>query len=496
MTRTPTKITAGAAILSILATLALCVAALSAQQPDRATPPAPGPLRPLQLPAIQTRTLANGLPVWIVEEHQVPVVQVNLVIHAGAAVDPAGQYGLANFTATLLDDGAGSRSALEIADALDFVGADLRSTSDDDSSTLRLHVPVGHLAEALPVMADVAERPTFPAEEIERARRALLTSILQARDNPTALAAVAFPHLLYASAHRYGTPDFGTAANISRFTPENLRAFYRDWYRPSNAGLIVVGDVTPDRVMPLLDTAFGRWSAPGIAPARPSLPKVSQPARREIYIVDKPGAAQSEIRIGRIGVARSTEDFFPIAVMNTLLGGSFSSRLNQNLREQHGYTYGAFSSFDMRLSAGPFIAEAAVQTDKTAPALHEFFNEFEGMLKPLPAADVERARNYIALRFPGSFQATGDIARRLETLMVYDLPKDYYEHYQARIQQVTPAQAEQAAKQYIQPDHMIVVVVGDQQKIEPAIAALKLGPITHVSVDQIFGAPVKTPGGK
>jgi predicted Zn-dependent peptidase len=483
---------------SVAVAVALAISAISirAQQPDRAAPPPTGPLRPLQLPAVQTRTLANGLPVWIVEQHQVPVVQVNLVIHAGAAVDPAGQYGLANFTATLLDDGAGARSALEVADALDFVGADLRSTSDDDSSTLRLHVPVEHLAEALPVMADVAERPTFPTDEIERARRALLTSILQARDNPTALATVAFPHLLYGSSHRYGTPDFGTAANISRFTAENLRAFYRDWYRPSNAGLIVVGDVTPDRVMPLLETAFGRWSAPGAAPARPSLPKASQPARREIYIVDKPGAAQSEIRIGRVGVARSTEDFFPIAVMNTLLGGSFSSRLNQNLREQHGYTYGAFSSFDMRLSAGPFVAEAAVQTDKTAPALQEFFNELNGVLKPLPAAEVERARNYVALRFPGNFQATGDIARRLEQLMVYDLPKDYYEHYQANIQQVTPAQAEQAARTYIQPDHMIVVVVGDRQKIEPGIAALKLGPITHVTVDQILGAPVSTGQGR
>lgn len=483
---------------SVVVAISLLISVISirAQQPDRTTPPAPGALRPLQLPAIETHTLANGLPVWIVEEHQVPVVQVNLLIHAGAAVDPAGQYGVANFTASLLEDGAGSRSALEIADALDFVGADLRVTSDYDSSALRLHVPVEHLAEALPVMADVAERPTFPAEEIERARRALLTSILQARDNPTSLASVAYPHLLYGTSHRYGTPDFGTAANISHFTADNLRAFYRDWYRPDNAGLIVVGDVTPDRVMPLLETAFGRWSVTGAAPARPALPKAPEPTRRAIYIVDKPGAAQSEIRIGRIGVARSTGDFFPITVMNTLLGGSFSSRLNQNLREQHGYTYGAFSGFDMRLSAGPFIAEAAVQTDKTAPALHEFFVELEGVLEPLPAAEVERARNYIALRFPGSFQATGDIARRLEALMTYDLPKDYYEHYQERLEQVTPAQAEQAAQKYIKPDQMIVVVVGDQQKIEPAIAALKLGPITHVSADQILGAPVSTGAGR
>lgn len=474
----------------VFAVLFACAAALSAQAPDRSTPPAPGPLKPLHLPAVETRTLANGLPVWIVEEHQVPVVQINLVIRAGATADPAGKFGLASFTASLLEDGAGARSALEVADALDFVGADLRTACTYDASSIRLHVPVEHLAQALPVMADVAERPTFPTEEIERARRALLTSILQSRDNPTALAVAAFPHLLYGSSARYGTPEHGTAASVKAFTADDLRTFYREWYRPANATLVVVGDVTLDAVMPLLDTAFGHWSAAGAAPARRTLPPAPEPAHRQIYLVDKPGAAQSEIRIGWVGVARSTPDFFPLTVMNTLLGGSFTSRLNQNLREKHGYTYGAGSGFDMRTAPGPFLALAAVQTDKTAPALQEFFNEFGGMLKPLPASDVERARNYVALRFPGNFQATGDIARRLEELVVFGLPKDYYEHYQERIEQVTPAQVEQVAQNYIKPDHFIVVVVGDRQKVEAGIQALKLGPITNVSIDQIFGPAV------
>ncbi|HEY7790568.1 MAG TPA: pitrilysin family protein [Vicinamibacterales bacterium] len=481
--------------LGVTALAALCAISLSAQQPDRTTPPPPGPLRPLHLPAIETRTLANGLPVWIVEEHQVPVAQVNVLIRAGGANDPAGKYGLASFTASLLEDGAGSRSALEIADALDFLGADLRSVSSFDATSIRLHVPVEHLADALPVMADVAERPTFPTEELERARRALLTSILQARDNPTSLATAAFPRLLFGASSRYGTPDFGTAATVQAFTADDLRGFYSAWYRPANASLIVVGDVTPERVLPLLERSFGQWNVAGQAPTATAVARAAEPAHRQIYLVDKPGAAQSEIRIGWIGVPRSTPDFFSITVMNTLLGGSFSSRLNQNLREKHGYTYGAGSGFDMRLGAGPFLAAAAVQTDKTAPALQEFFNEFNGMLQPMSASEVERARHYVALRFPGGFQATGDIARRLEDLAIFNLPMDFYEHYQERIEQVTPAQVEEAAHKYIQPGHFIVVVVGDRQKIEAGIEALKLGPITQVSADQILGPALISPAG-
>ncbi len=475
----------------ILTTLLACAVTLGAQAPDRSTPPAPGPLRPLRLPAIETRTLTNGVPVWIVEEHQVPVVQVNLLISAGAAADPVGKYGLADMTASLLTDGAGSRSALEVADALDFLGANLNASSGVDDSAIRLHVPVEHLAEALPVMADIAERPAFPDAELARTKRARLTSILQARDNPSSLAQVAFPHLLYGASHRYGTPDFGTAANVRSFTADDLRGFYRTWYRPSNAHLVVVGDVKPDAVMPLLEEAFGTWQATGAEPPRPALPAAEEPARRQIYLVDKPGAAQSEIRIGWIGVARSTPDFFPITVMNTLLGGSFTSRLNQNLREKHGYTYGAGSGFDMRLAPGPFAAGAAVQTDKTAEALREFFNEFHGMLTTPSAGDVDRAKNYVALRFPGTFQQTSSIARRLEQLIVFSLPQDYYAHYQERIEQVTPADVERVARKYIQPDRFIVVVVGDRAKIEAGLAALKLGPITPVTVDQILGPIVQ-----
>jgi predicted Zn-dependent peptidase len=214
------------------------------------------------------------------------------------------------------------------------------------------------------------------------------------------------------------------------------------------------------------------------------------PARttRTVYLVDKPGAPQTQIRIGAVGVARSTPDYFPLQVMNTVLGGSFSSRLNMNLREQHGYTYGASSAFDMRAEAGPFAAAAGVQTDKTAESLQEFFKELNGILQLVPADELARARNYVALRFPSGFETTGDISRRLEEVLVYHLPDDYFSKYVENIEAVTAADVQRVARKYVQPDKMAVVVVGDRATIEPKIKALNLGPIDVLTIDQVFGS--------
>jgi predicted Zn-dependent peptidase len=206
-----------------------------------------------------------------------------------------------------------------------------------------------------------------------------------------------------------------------------------------------------------------------------------------VYIADKPGAAQSQIRIGSVGVARSTPDFFPIQVMNTVLGGSFESRLNMNLREKHGYTYGATSLFDMRVAAGPFVAAAGVQTDKTADALKEFFNELNAIREPVGADELTRAKNYITLRFPERFETTGEISGQLESLLVYHLPDDYFSTYVSKIEAVTAADVQRVAQSYITPDRFAVVVVGDQKAIEPGIQTLNLGPIQTISADEIFG---------
>ena len=477
-----------------LATVAAAVLAtftVAAQTPDRSHAPEPGAPPALKLPVIQKRQLSNGLPVWLVELHEVPVVQANLVVLSGSGDDPAGKFGIANLTAPMLLEGAGSRSALELADAVDFLGADLVANSGSDVSAVRLHVPVARLADALAIMSDVALRPTFPADELQRQRADRLTNVIQARDDPETIGQLAFARVLYGTTHRYGTAQLGAAQTIQSFTVDDVRAFYTSAYRPDNAAFIVVGDVTADRIMPLLETNFGGWRPQGAAPRHAALPAPPVPPARQVYIIDKPGAAQSQIRIGAVAVPRSTPDFFPIQVMNTVLGGSFSSRLNLNLREKNGYTYGATSLFDMRSAAGPFVAAAGVQTDKTADALKEFFNELTAIGKPVPADELARAKHYVSLRFPSGFETTGDISTRLEQALVYHLPDDYFSTYVQKIEAVSVADALRVATKYIQPARLAVVIAGDRAAIEPGIRALNLGPLTIMKVDDVFGPAVR-----
>ncbi len=475
--------------LTVLAVMILPAVLGARQAPDRTRPPQAGPPPVVRLPAIQKRQLSNGLPVWLVELHEVPVAQVSLLVLRGSADDAAGKFGVATLTAAMLQEGAGSRTSLELADAIDFLGADLTTTAGIDSSAVRLHVPVAHLADALLLMGDVALRPTFPREELERLRQERLTAILQARDDPATIDATAFNRALYGATHRYGTPANGTATTLKSFSVDDLRAFYAAAFQPANSSLLVIGDVTMEKALPMLESSFGGWKAQGAVPAPAAMPAVTEVATRTIYLVDKPGAPQSQIRIGWVGVARSTPDYFPIQVMNTILGGSFSSRLNKNLREKNGYTYGARSGFDMRAAAGPFIATAGVQTDKTSEALREFFNELNGILQPVPADELTRAKNYMSLRFPAGFETTVDISRKLEDAIVYHLPDDYFAKYVPNIEAVTAADVQRVAQQYVHPNRSTIVITGDRKVIEPAIQALKLGPIRILTIDEVFGPP-------
>jgi zinc protease len=466
------------------AALALTTPAAAQQAPDRSRPPALAAQPRLTLPAVQERELANGLRVLLLEAHDVPLAQINLVVHVGSADDPAGQFGVASFTAAMLDEGAGARSALEIADAAEFLGAELTTSSGFDASAVRLNVPTRQLEQALPIMADVALRPTFPTAELERLRQERLTALIQTRDDPAGVAPPAFARVVYGAAHRFGTSAIGTTATLEAATAEQLRAYHAANYRPDNATLIVVGDVTPAAVLPLLERAFGAWRAAEPVARRP-LPAAPQLAAREVTIVDMPGAEQSQIRIGAVGVARSTPDYFALQVLNTVLGGSFTSRLNQNLREEHGYAYGARSQFDMRRSPGPFTAAAGVQTDKTAESLTEFFNELEAIATPIGADELAKAKNYLALGFPGDFETLSDLAARFEELVTYGLPDDYYDDYTAKIAAVTAADVRRAAAEYIEPDKLAVVVVGDRRQIEAGIRALNLGPVRVVGVEDV-----------
>jgi zinc protease len=473
---------------ALIALMVVATAAVASAQdkPDRTKPPAIGPAPSLEMPAIQKQKLSNGLAVWIVEHHEVPLAQVNLIVRSGSAADPIGKYGVGSLAAAMLDEGAGKLSALEIADGLEFLGANLTTSSSFDYSAIRLSVPVSKLADALPIMSDVSLRPTFPANELDRLRKERLTGLLQSRDNPAALIGMAFSKVVFGPTHRYGTSANGQPASIEAFTVADLQAFYRAHYRPDNSTLLVVGDVTPASIMPMLEKAFGSWKAEGMAPLVAEVPVAPQLTSRQIYIVDKPDAPQSQVRIGWVGVPRSTTDYAALEVLNTILGGSFTSRLNQNLREEHGYSYGASSVFDMRLSAGPFLATAGVQSDKTGPAIQEFFNELNNIVKPIPEEELKKAKNYVALGFPGEFETTGDLARKLEDLVVYNLPEDTYTKFVSSVTSLTAADLQRLAARYIQPDKMAVVVVGDRKSIEGPIRQLNLGPINFITIDELF----------
>jgi zinc protease len=472
-------------VAALAASSCLTAAVMAQSAPDRSKPPALGAPPRLNLPEIQKRTLSNGLAVWLVESHEVPLVQINLLIKAGAGDDPAGKFGVASLTAAMLDEGAGSRNALELADAIDFLGASLATTASFDASAVRLNVPVARLKDALPLMADVVLRPSFPDAELNRLRQERLTALLQAKDDPASVAPMAFARTVFGATHRYGTGAAGTEATLKGFTVPDLKSFHASMYQPGNAVLVVVGDVKLDAIVPQLETNFGSWK--GTSSPRKPVPQAAQVPQGQITIVDMPGAAQSQIRIGWVGVPRSTPDYFTIEVLNTILGGSFTSRLNQNLREEHQYAYGASSRFDMRLSAGAFQAAAGVQTDKTAEALREFFKELNGILKPVPAEELTKAKNYAALSFPSEFETSGDLSAKMEEMIVYGLSDRYFGEYVDNLQKVSAAAVQKVATTYIQPQRFAVVVVGDRKVIEAGVRALNLGPVRVMSVDEAVG---------
>jgi zinc protease len=454
--------------------------------PDRSQPPELGPPPALRLPAIQKTTLSNGVPVWLIEQHRVPLVQVNVILRGGAAVDRSGRFGMASLVAGMLDEGAGSRSSLELAEAVELLGADLSIGSSFDYSAVRLSTPAKNLGAAMPLLADVVLRPTFPAAELDRLKQERLTALLQAQDNPAAVIGYAFPRVVFGPAHRYGTPAGGLAPAIQAITADEVRAFHKEHFVSGQAAMVVVGDVTLEGVKAELERAFGGWPGNGARNAAAAIPTAPQLAKREIVLVDKPGAAQSQIRIGHVGVPRSTPEYATLEVLNAALGGSFTSRLNQNLRERNGYTYGAGSAFDMRRSAGPFLAAAPVQTDKTAEALREFFVEFENIRKPMPEAELEKTRNYVALSFPGEFETSRSLAQKLEELVIYNLPENTYETFVQEVEKVSVADVHEAAMQHILPDRMAVVIVGDVKAIQAGITALNLGPIRVVPLEEFF----------
>jgi zinc protease len=489
------RVLASTAVLAMIAgcgpAIVTTAAPIAAPTPDTrfdlTKPPTLGPPPTLSVPPIVSRQLANGLRIVVVEQHELPLADVLLEMRTGGEADPAGKPGTASLTAGMLLEGTSTRSSLQIADQEAFLGVSINAGSGWEQTTLSLHTPTAQLDSALALFADIALHPAFPAADLERVRKARLTALQQQRDRGPAIADRAFAAALYGSDNPYGRPLAGTEASIASLSRDELLRFYTMVYRPNNATLLVVGDVTPDDVERRAKALFGGWlrgEVPAVTTANATNAKATT-----LILVDKPGAAQSSFRLGGIGAARSTSDYFALQVMNSLLGGSFSSRLNQNLREVHGYTYGANSGFSYRRSAGPFTASAEVVSAKTDSAVVEFMKELRAIRDTVPRDELERAKRYLQLGLPERFETTGGIANQLLPLLTYDVPLDFYGSAVQKIGAVTQADVQRVARQYIDPAKLTLVIVGDRKTIEPSLRALNPGEIVIRDARDVLGAP-------
>ncbi|HVE77509.1 MAG TPA: pitrilysin family protein [Gemmatimonadaceae bacterium] len=453
---------------------------------DRARPPALGAPAPLKTPPVVTRELPNGLRLVVVEQHELPLADFVLLVRSGAEMDPAATPGVASLAAALLDEGTTTRDALAIADQQAYLGVRIGAGAGWDASTVSLHAPVAQLDSALALFADVVLRPTFPEQEFTRVRAERVTELIQLKDRPRAIADRAFAQVLYGDAHPYGRPLTGTEASVQRITRDDLSRFYRTFYRPNNATLIVVGDVRPDDVERRARALFGGWERAEVPPASYPAPPAARPAT--VYLIDKQRAPQSSVRIGLVGVPRATPDYFPLQVMNTVLGGSFTSRLNQNLRETRGYTYGASSGFAMRRAAGPFLAAAEVTGGKTDSALVEFMKELRSIRDTVPVTELDKAKRYLQLGLPADLESSGQIASQMVPIVLHGLPLNFFDTYVQRVEGVTQADVQRVAREYVDPSRVAVVVVGDRASIEAGLKAINVGP---VEIRDLSGAPVR-----
>ena len=450
------------------------------------TPPALGAPPALRIPPISTRQLANGLTIVVVEQHELPLADVILAIRTGGEADPLGHAGTASLLSAMLTEGTTSRTSLQVADQEAFLGVHLGAASEWERSTISLHTPTAQIDSALALFADVALHASLPVADLERVRRERLTALKQLRDEGPAIANRAIASAIFGAEHPYGRPLSGNERSVAAISRADLQRYLTTYYRPNNATLLVVGDVTPDDVARRAEALFGAWSRADIPPL--VMPAAARPRTTTIVLIDKPGAAQSSFRLGSVGVPRSTRDYFAIQVMNTVLGGSFTSRLMQNLRETHGYTYGAGSGFEMRRTPGPFEARAEVVSAKSDSALVEFLKELRAIRDTVPAAELAKAKRYLQLGLPEEFETTGSIARRLLPLITYGIPLDFYESAVRNIGAVTQADVQRVARQYVDPEHFTIVIVGDRATIEPRLRVLRVGDIVLRDVRDVLGS--------
>jgi predicted Zn-dependent peptidase len=448
---------------------------------DRSKLPQPGPARPFSLPAVARSTLPNGLRVWTVRHAQVPVVSFVLVVARGASADPPGKDGLAAITADMLDEGSGDRSAIQMHEALARIGAQFDTDIGADATAFSVTGLSRAADRALAIVGDVVARPALRDADFERVRQLRLHRVKQLRDSPAAVADRAFLKLLYAE-DPYGHAPIGHEASLAALTIEDVRAFHARSIAPGAATLIAVGDTTHDEVMRLAADAFAGWNGNG-GPDAPPLAAAAAPPR--VAVVPRPKAPQSELRIGHVAAPRDTPDYHALALANAILGGQFVSRINLNLREDKGFTYGARTSFEFRRRPGPFVLQVSVQTAATADAIRESISEISGIRGPRPVTAEELSFGIAALTrgYARNFETADQIGRAIMQIALYDLPDDYYAQFVGKVEALTRDEVSRVMTRHVDPSRLTALIVGDLDAIGADLGRLGLGDPLVLSAD-------------
>jgi zinc protease len=419
--------------------------------------------------------LANGLAVYYTARPNMPIVSARLVIRSGSDQNPLDRPGLAGFTAALLTEGTATRSALQVADEAAQLGTALTTSSSMDAMSASVTALTRNFPAALNLLSDVILHPAFPAEEVERQRKSRLASLTNQRANPSIVATNVMNAAIFGPKHPYGYSELGTRDSVEKINRDDMSAFWKKHALANNAALIVAGSIPLAELKPLVEKSFGGWKA-GTLPVRRTA--VPTPTTAKLIVVDMGASAQSQVRTAAIGAARSTPDFPRMQVLNEVVGGLFSSRINMNLREEHGYTYGAFSTFVYRKQPGPFFIGSGIRTDVTGPAVGEIMKELKKLVeKGITQPELELGRDSIVRSLPADFETSARAAGALSNIYLYDLGTQYYAQLPAALQTVNTESVLGAARKYLAPARMTLVVVGDRATIEPELRKLNIGPI-------------------
>ncbi len=456
---------------------------------DRSKAPEIGAPPELKLPKLQHATLSNGLKVILAERHEVPLVDFWLSVDAGYAADQFASPGTASMAMSLLNGGTKTRTALQISDEQELLGARLAARSNLDLSIVQLSALKSKLDPSLDLFADLILNPVFPAADFSRQQRLQLAAIQREKNTPIQMALRVFPGLIYGPGHAYGNPltGSGTTTSVEKLTREDLVKFHEVWFKPNHATLVITGDTTLAEVTPKLEKLFANWK-PGHIPEK-NIKNVQLPAKSVVYLIDKPGALQSIIFAGNIAPPRANPQEIAIEAANDDLGGMFGSRLNMDLREDKHWSYGVQSLLWGARGQRPFLAVAPVQTDKTKESLEEMNKVFRGILgdHPVTADELSKIQANETLSLPGSFETLNAVGQSILEIVQFGLPEDYYETYAGKVRALKTSDVEEGAKDIVHPDHLIWVVVGDRSKIEPGIKELGLGEIRLLDAD---GKPI------